>query len=258
MINMKQPFAILDTAQCQSHDTAADHLNARLSAEVQRLTAERDQALDASRRARQDALLRLAAAAELKDDDTGMHIARMGYTSALTALALDCAPDWAELLFYASRMHDIGKLGIPDSILKKPGKLTDDERQVMNRHPELGWALLANGDNPLCQMAAEVALAHHERWDGSGYPGGLAGEAIPLTGRIVAVADFFDALTMNRCYRPAFSDEQALSMLDDATGCHFDPRVVAAFLIAKDRIVATRDRINGGECPSLADVWSAT
>ncbi|KVW99772.1 HD-GYP domain-containing protein [Thiobacillus denitrificans] len=226
---------------------AIDRQLERFSADIHRLMTERDQALEAARRSRRDALLRLAAAAELKDDDTGVHIVRMGYTSALIALALDCPADWSERLFYASRMHDIGKLGIPDSILK--------EREVMNRHPELGWALLADADNPLFQLAAEVALAHHERWDGSGYSGGMAGEAIPLSGRIVAVADFFDALTMARCYRPAFSAEQALAMLGDASGRHFDARVVTAFFVAKDCIIAVRDRVNGGEPPSLADAW---
>lgn len=226
-----------------------------LTADIRRLTAERDEALEAVRRTRRKALLRLTAAAKLKDDDTGSHIVRMGYTSALIALALDCPDDWSERLFYASRLHDIGKLGVPDSILKKSGPLSVDEREVMNRHPELGWALMADADNPLFLLAAEVALAHHERWDGSGYPGGLAGESIPLSGRIVAVADFFDALTMDRCYRPAFSDERALAMLAEEAGRHFDPRVVAAFFAAKDRIVAARDCVNGGESPNLADVW---
>lgn len=216
---------------------------------------ERDQALEAVRRTRRKALPRLTAAAKLKDDDTCSHIVRMGYTSALIALALDCPDDWSKRLFYASRLHDIGKLGVPDSILKKSGPLSAEEREVMNRHPALGWALMADADNPLFLLAAEVALAHHERWDGSGYPVGLAGESIPLSGRIVAVADFFDALTMDRCYRPAFSDEQALAMLAEEAGRHFDPRVVAAFFAAKDRIIAARDRVNGGESPSLADTW---
>ena len=234
---------------------ALDRQIERISEDIHRLMTERDQALEASRLARRDALLRLAAAAELKDDDTGVHIVRMGYTSALIALALGCPTDWSERLFYASRMHDIGKLGIPDSILKKPGPLTPEEREVMNRHPELGWALLADADNPLFQLAAEVALAHHERWDGSGYPGGQVGEAIPLSGRIVAVADFFDALTMDRCYRPAFSDEQALAMLRKESGSHFDPNVVMAFVAAQERIIAARDRVNRGETPSLDDIW---
>ncbi|MDP2258370.1 MAG: HD domain-containing phosphohydrolase [Caulobacter sp.] len=241
----------------QAGHAAIDRQIERFAADIHRLMTERDQALEASRRIRRDALLRLAAAAELKDDDTGVHIVRMGYTSALIALALDCPDDWSERLFYASRMHDIGKLGIPDSILKKPGPLTADEREVMNRHPELGWALLADSDNPLFQLAAEVALTHHERWDGSGYPGGMAGEAIPLSGRIVGVADFFDALTMDRVYRPAFSDERALAMLGEASGSHFDPRVVTAFFTVKERIIAVRDRVNGGESPSLADAWKS-
>lgn len=245
----------MNVSQPEASHAAIDRQIERFSADIHRLMTERDQALEAARRSRRDALLRLAAAAELKDDDTGVHIVRMGYTSALIALALDCPDDWSERLFYASRMHDIGKLGIPDSILKKPGPLTPEEREVMNRHPELGWALLADADNPLFQLAAEVTLAHHERWDGSGYPGGMAGEAIPLSGRIVAVADCFDALTMARCYRPAFSDEQALAMLGDASGSHFDPKVVTAFFVAKDRIIAARDLVNRGESPSLADTW---
>lgn len=236
---------------------AIDRQIENFAADIHRLMTERDQALEASRRIRRDALLRRAAAAELKDDDTGVHIVRMGYTSVMIALALDCPADWSERLFYASRMHDIGKLGIPDNILKKPGPLTPDEREVMNRHPELGWALLADADNPLFQLAAEVALTHHERWDGSGYPGGMAGEAIPLSGRIVAVADFFDALTMDRVYRPAFSDERALAMLGEASGHHFDPRVVTAFYAAKERIIAVRDRVNSGESPSLTDAWKS-
>ncbi len=239
----------------QVSHAAIDRKIESFAAAIHRLMTERDQALEASRRTRRDALLRLAAAAELKDDDTGVHIVRMGYTSALIALALDCPTDWSERLFYASRMHDIGKLGIPDNILKKSGPLTPEEREVMNRHPELGWALLADADNPLFQLAAEVALTHHERWDGSGYPGGMAEEAIPLSGRIVAVADFFDALTMDRVYRPAFSDERALAMLGDESGRHFDPKVVMAFFAAKERIIAARDRVNGGESPSLADTW---
>lgn len=239
----------------QASHAAIDLQIENFAADIHRLMTERDQALESARRTRRDALLRLAAAAELKDDDTGVHIVRMGYTSALIALALGCQTDWSERLFFASRMHDIGKLGIPDNILKKPGTLTPEEREVMNRHPELGWALLADADNPLFQLAAEVALTHHERWDGSGYPGGMAGEAIPLSGRIVAVADFFDALTMDRCYRPAFSDERALPMLSDESGRHFDPRVVEAFFVAKERIIAARDRINAGESPALADTW---
>lgn len=255
MINSKPQNSAQNLLLSQANRPVIDLQVERLAAEIERLTIERDQALEAVRNTRRRALVRLTAAAQLKDDDTGSHIVRMGYTSALIALALDCPSDWSEQLFYASRLHDIGKLGIPDSILKKPGALSADEREVMNRHPELGWALMADADNPLFLLAAEVALNHHERWDGSGYPHRLAGESIPLSGRIVAVADFFDALTMDRCYRAAFSDERALAMLSEESGRHFDPRVVAAFFVAKDRIVGARNRVNGGEFPSLADSW---
>jgi len=191
-----------------------------------------------------DSLKRLASAAEFKDDDTGTHIIRMSRFSSIIARAYGQDQKYCKLLEQASPMHDIGKIGIPDSVLKKPGKLTEEEWECMRKHPEYGANILSGSDVPVLQMAEEVALAHHEKFDGSGYPSNLKGEQIPLSARIVALADFFDALTMDRCYRPAFSDEKALAMVKENNGTHFDPDVVHAFLSVRDEIINERDRIN--------------
>lgn len=210
------------------------------------LSRERNELLQSLRRARVDTMLRLSAAAELKDDDTGQHIERIGHLSALLAYALGQDDGFCQDLLYASRMHDIGKIGIPDSILKKPGALDGDESRIMRQHPEIGAKLLSPSDNPLLDMAAEVALCHHERFDGTGYPHGLRGKDIPLSARIVAIIDVFDALTMDRCYRPAFSDKEALQMIDEQRAKHFDPEVVDVFLSISDRLIRAREAINRG------------
>lgn len=219
----------------------------RFAQDLQQVVRERDQARLAVRKARLGTLLRLAAATELKDDDTGVHIVRMGHYAALIAAAYGMKPDYCENILYAARMHDIGKIGIPDAILKKPGPLTDEEWVVMKTHPEIGAALLGDSEVPLFQMASQIALSHHEKFDGSGYPAGLHGSDIPLSGRIVAVADYFDALTMDRCYRPALPMEKALNILRTNAGIHFDPTVVQAFFEAKHKILDIRARINSGE-----------
>jgi putative two-component system response regulator len=191
-----------------------------------------------------DTIRRLATAAEFKDDDTGAHILRMSRVSSIIARAYGQDEKYCNLLEQASPMHDIGKIGIPDDVLKKPGKLTKAEWILMRKHPEYGANILSGSDVPVLQMAEEVALAHHEKFDGSGYPSNLQGEQIPLSARIVALADFFDALTMDRCYRPAFSDEKALAMLKESSGTHFDPNVVQAFFSVSNDIINERDRIN--------------
>lgn len=221
----------------------------RFAQDLQRAVRQRNRAHDEIAAARLDTLQRLAAAAEFKDDDTGYHIMRMSYFSALIARAYGMKPDYCENMLHAARMHDIGKIAIPDAVLKKPGPLTDEEWDVMRTHPEIGATLLHDPDIPLFRLAAQVALAHHEKFDGSGYPTGLKGRAIPLGGRIVAVADFFDALTMDRCYRPAVPVEKVFSMLRESAGSHFDPDVVEAFFQVKDQILDLRKRINAGETP---------
>jgi putative two-component system response regulator len=216
----------------------------RLVLDFGRMYQERNEALQEVARAHHDALLRLSRAAEYRDDDTGVHIVRIGFLAWQLALLLGESAQWALLLRQAAPMHDIGKIGIADGILKKPGAFNPDERAKMNEHSRIGAEILGRSRIPLFQLAAEAALAHHERWDGSGYPSGLAGEAIPLSGRIVAVVDFFDALTMDRCYRPRFSDEQALDMLAQQSGRAFEPRIVDTFLAHAAEMIALRDRVN--------------
>jgi putative two-component system response regulator len=191
-----------------------------------------------------DTIRRLAIAAEFKDNDTGKHIVRMSRFSSMIARAYGQDEKYCNLLEQASPMHDIGIIGIPDNVLKKPGKLTEEDWVLMRKHSEYGANILSGSDVPVLQMAEEVALGHHEKFDGSGYPSNLKGLQIPLSARIVALADFFDALTMDRCYRPAFSDEKALTMVEENSGTHFDPSVVKAFFSVSDDIINERNKIN--------------
>ncbi|MDG0864130.1 HD domain-containing protein [Pelomonas aquatica] len=216
----------------------------RLLSDLGRMYRERNVALQALESAHHEALIRLAVAAELRDDDTGAHILRLGYLAEALARLLGVPAERAQTLRLAAPMHDIGKIGIPDQVLKKPGQLTAEERALMQTHPRLGAEILGSSRIPLFALAAEVALHHHERWDGTGYPRGLAGEDIPLSGRIVAVVDYFDALTMDRCYRPAFADDRALAMLADLSGSAFDPAVVATFLAHASELIQLREWVN--------------
>lgn len=172
----------------------------------------------------------LAAAAEYRDDDTGRHTQRVGHTAALIARQLGVGARRAGALQQAAPLHDVGKIGIADDILLKPGKLAPEEFAIMQRHTLIGAGILSRHNTPLLQLAAGIALSHHERWDGSGYPHGLKGEEIPLEGRIVAVADVFDALTHERPYKKAWPIEAATAEIQRQTGSQFDPAVVTAFL----------------------------
>ncbi len=187
-----------------------------------------------------DTIFRLAVAAEYRDDDTGFHIHRMSDYAEEIARALGRSDAYCELVKIASPMHDVGKIGIPDAILKKPGKLTDDEFALMKQHTVIGGAILSNSSSEVLQMAHNIALSHHEKYDGSGYPNGLAGDGIPLEGRIVAVADVFDAVMSKRCYKEAFGLAESIEIITKGAGKHFDPNVVEAFLGVKDRILQIR------------------
>lgn len=175
-------------------------------------------------------LERLAQAAELRDDDTGQHTQRVAHTSAMLAQALGFSGHETTLIQQAAPLHDVGKIAISDLILLKAGKLTDDEFAIMRTHAAAGAALLANGQSEVVVIAERMAGSHHERWDGQGYPNGLAGEAIPIEGRILAVADVFDALTHQRPYKAAWSAADAVAEIRQQSGRQFDPRVVDAFL----------------------------
>lgn len=173
---------------------------------------------------------RLGRAAEFKDNETGMHVIRMSHVSRQIALELGMNEEFAEQLLHAAPMHDIGKIGIPDNILLKPGKLDDAELVAMRKHPQLGADILANSSSPLIKLAHSVALYHHEKWDGSGYPFGLQGGTIPIEARIVAVADVLDALLSKRPYKEAWPLEKAVEEIKSQSNRHFDPAVVAAML----------------------------
>ncbi len=185
---------------------------------------------------------RLGRAAEYRDNETGLHIIRMSRYSQLLGQLAGMDESETELLLHASPMHDIGKIGIHDRILLKPGKLDAEEWAIMQTHARIGADLLDGHPAPILQMARDIALTHHEKWDGSGYPDGRVGEGIPLVGRIVAVADVFDALTSARPYKPAWPLEHALAYLSEQRGRHFDPRLVDLFLGNLDAFLAIRAR----------------
>jgi putative two-component system response regulator len=212
----------------------------QLELDRQRTRDRREKALQ------EETVRRLAAAAELRDLDTGEHLERISDYVAIVARRLGFTEDRIQLLRVASTMHDVGKIGIPDQVLLKPGKLTFEERLLMQEHPEIGHAILADSEAELLRLGGLLALTHHERWDGTGYPRQLRGEAIPIEGRIVAVADVFDALTSDRIYRPAFPVEEALEIMIAERGRHFDPRVFDAFYSALDEIVAVYERLAAG------------
>ena len=192
-------------------------------------------------RSRYEIIDRLGRAAEFKDNETGNHILRMSQYSLLLAKAIGLPEEQCDLILLASPMHDIGKIGIPDNVLLKPGKLNADEWKIMQSHVEIGAELLSGNDEiPLMNMAKNIALTHHERWDGNGYPSGLAGEDIPIEGRICAISDVFDALTSERPYKEAWPIEKAMALLHEESGSHFDPSLVPLFANILDDVLAYR------------------
>lgn len=190
----------------------------------------------------QELIYRLSRAAEFRDPETGAHIKRMAHYSQLIAQQLGMDNGFQKLVLEAAPLHDVGKIGIPDSILLKPGKLTEEEFEIMKGHSSLGFELLKDSASDVLMAGAEIALHHHEKFDGSGYPRGLAGESIAILGRIVAVADVFDALTSVRPYKKAWSLTEARIYLEEGRGKHFDPRCVDALLSGWDKIEDIRSR----------------
>ncbi len=218
--------------------------NRELAEEVRKATVE-------IRSREQELLFRMSRAAEFHDPEAGAHIQRMAHYSALVAARLGMPETEQELLLQAAPMHDVGKIGIPDYILLKPGKLSHEEFEVMKNHARLGHELLQGSGSAVLQAGAEIALSHHEKFDGSGYPNGLKGEAIPLLGRIVAVADVFDALTSERPYKKAWELDKAAAFLREGRGGHFDPACVDAFFAAWDEVPGVRERFADEEVPQL-------
>ena len=184
----------------------------------------------------------LGRAAEFKDNETGRHVIRMSLYAQQLALAAGCHPAWAEDLLHAAPMHDIGKIGIPDAVLLKPGPLDAQEWSTMRAHPQIGADIIGTHPARVLQLARSIALAHHEKWDGSGYPQQLAGTAIPLEARICAVVDVFDALTTRRPYKKAWSVEDAVAHIQAQAGQHFEPRLVELFVELLPQLLAIQQR----------------
>ncbi len=191
-----------------------------------------------------ETLLRLAKAGEYRDEETGNHVVRMAKYSRLIAEELGLSKTECETIELAAPMHDIGKIGIPDHILLKPGKLVAEEFNVMKQHTRIGYEILKDSPSRYLQMGAVIALGHHEKYDGSGYPQGLGGEGIPLPARIVAVADVYDALSSRRCYKPAWSSKDIMQHLNTQSGQHFDPQCVDAFLRRLHKVYEIRSLLS--------------
>lgn len=208
---------------------------ATLAEEVKKATAE----IQARER---ETVMRLAKAAEYRDPETGAHILRMANYSYVIARNLGLPEDLQDMILQAAPMHDLGKLGTPDHILLKPGRLTSDEMEIMKRHASDGHEILKGSTSPMLQMAARIALAHHEKYDGSGYPNGIKGADTPLEARIVAVADVFDALTSERPYKKAWEIEKAVDLIKEGSGTHFDPDCVKAFFQDWEAILAIKNQ----------------
>ena len=194
------------------------------------------------RLSREETIQRLAIAAEFRDSATAQHIQRMSHYCELLARRYGLSPDRCDLIRTASPMHDIGKIGTPDHVLLKPGKFTPEEFNVIAQHAEIGYRILVGSDAELLKVAALIAWTHHERWDGSGYPRKLKGDAIPLEGRIAAVADAFDALTTERVYKPAFPFEHAVELMTKHRGEHYDPDLLDVFVASIDEIKTIHDQ----------------
>ena len=216
---------------------------ATLEATVERRTSELRHALEDVTHAQRliqdghlDTIRRLTLAAEYKDHDTAGHIERIGRYSEVMAHAMHLAPAFIDTLRHAAPMHDVGKLGIPDHILLKPGPFTSEERTIMNTHTIIGAQILSGSSSPVIQMGERVARSHHEKWDGTGFPNGIVGEEIPMEARICTVVDFFDAITMDRPYRAAVPNDEVVEMMLLEVGTRFDPGIMDVFLAVRPEI----------------------
>lgn len=216
--------------------------NRALEEKVQERTAQLREALERLKGASLDTIYRLSRAAEYRDEDTGTHILRISNYSVAVANKLGLDESAVESLLYAAPMHDIGKIGIPDRVLLKPGKLDSDEWEIMKHHTSYGSSILEGSDQGFIKLGETIAATHHEKWDGTGYPKGLKGQAIPLEGRIVAIGDVFDALISKRPYKTPFPIEQAFSIIREGIGNHFDPEISETFFEVKDEILEIKDK----------------
>ena len=210
----------------------------KIEAEVAKRTEAMKEGIEKTKIASLDTVYRLSKAAEYKDEDTGAHVERMSHYSSAIARKMGLGEAYVEQILWASPMHDIGKIGIPDRVLQKPGKLDDAEWVIMRQHTLIGAQILKGASADFIKLAETIALNHHEKWDGSGYPNKIKGADIPLAARIVAIADVFDALTSERPYKKPFPLEKAMAIIKESRGTHFDPEVADAFCSIEDEISA--------------------
>jgi len=222
----------------KAYNDLMNHYQQELEAQVRKRTEELRQAFEKIKSASLDTIYRLSVASEYKDENTGAHIKRMSHYSAAIARQLGLDEKLVEAILYAAPMHDVGKIGIPDHILMKPGKLDAQEWEIMQQHTIIGANILKGSDAEFIQLGESIARHHHEKWDGSGYPDHLKGSEIPITSRIVAIADVFDALTSRRPYKEPFSLEKSFAIIQEGKGTHFDPDAVVAFFAIQDEILS--------------------
>jgi Response regulator containing a CheY-like receiver domain and an HD-GYP domain len=215
-----------------------------LESEVTARTEQLKKALERIKTASLDTIYRLSVASEYKDKDTGAHIKRMSRYSAAVARRMGLDENTIETILYAAPMHDLGKIGIPDQILMKPAILDPAEWKIMKMHTVIGAKILQGSDAEFIKSGESIALSHHEKWDGSGYPNGVKGQEIPIAGRIVAIADVFDALTSKRPYKEPFTIEKSLAIVKEGRGTHFDPDVVDAFFDIQEEILNIKKQYN--------------
>jgi methanogenic corrinoid protein MtbC1 len=234
---------------------AGESHRGRLEREIEDRSIELRRALSELEIAQAETVRRLSMAVEFRDEDTGAHIERIGRFSTLLAEQIGMDPEFCARLSHAAPLHDVGKVAIPDAILLKPGPLTAEERAIVETHAEEGHRLLRGSTSSILDLAASIALSHQEKWDGSGYPRGLVGEAIPIEGRVVAIADVFDALTSDRVYRGAYSVEEAVELMLEQRGRHFDPALLDAFMEVLGRSGAdAREQLRANPQALVADV----
>ena len=217
------------------HEKELEQRVEKRTAELTDALARMSEAQRVSEQASLDSINTLAIASEYKDNETGAHIKRVGKYTEIIALQLGCPPSQIRMLSTAALLHDVGKIGIPDAILMKPGKFTSDEFELMKTHTLIGARILDTSTSELMQIGKEIALTHHERWDGSGYPNQLVAESIPISGRICAVADVFDALMSKRPYKEPFTFDDAVQYIAEGAGTHFDPEISDAFMKVTDK-----------------------
>jgi putative two-component system response regulator len=228
--------------ELKSHRAELESTVAARTADLRLALGDLNEARQKAHQAHLDTIHRLSIAAEYRDGQTAAHVQRVGQYCAVLGRALGLPPGELEILRNASPLHDVGKIGTPDAILRKPGPLTEEEREVMKQHTLIGASILRDSASELLKAGETIVLSHHERWDGSGYPNGLKGEDIPLYARICAVSDVFDALTTRRPYKEALSNEVAYEILRAGRGTHFDPRIIDCFFECLDEIVVVQQR----------------